>query len=83
MQSRQPQKDRLESENQRIENSKYSCRSDLQEERSSRTSLEEKYNLLVEVHKREYRNGPHVVTIIFMTGFFWHSWPKKGLICLL
>ena len=59
---------RLESENQRIENSEDSCRSDLQEQRSSHTSLEEKYNLLVEIHKSEYRAGPHMVAIIFMTG---------------
>jgi len=68
LQSRQSQIYRLESENQRIENSEDSCRSDLQEQRSSHTSLEEKYNLLVEIHKSEYRAGPHMVAIIFMTG---------------
>ena len=47
LQSRQSQIDRLESENQRIENSEDSCRNDLQEQKSSFTSLEEKCNLLV------------------------------------
>ena len=54
LQSRQSQIDRLESENQRIENSEDSCRNDLRSkindlryQKSSFTSLEEKYNLLV------------------------------------
>ena len=47
LQSRQSQIDLLESEMQRIETSEDSCRSDLRDQKSNYTSLEEKYNLLV------------------------------------